>query len=102
VKTNKNMNRPQKNMRIQGLNLFLRCCYFYLAAYPAVRCTSLAGRYSYYGCGGLLPLRLLALIVVACRLRAVPLPSGAVERAENGMNSGKLLVVSDKLLDHKG
>jgi len=54
-----------------------------LAAYPAVRYTSLAGRHGYYGCGGLLPLRLLALVAVACRLRAVPLPSGADERVEN-------------------
>jgi len=50
--------------------------------YPAVRYTSLAGRHSYYGCGGLLPFRLLALVAVACRLRAVPLPSGAENQCE--------------------
>jgi len=47
-----------------------------LGARTAVRYTSLAGRHSYYGCGGLVPRRLLALVAVACRLRAVPLPSG--------------------------
>jgi hypothetical protein len=66
----------------KGLNLFLRCCYFYLAAFPAVRYTSLAGRHGYYGCGGLVPRRLLALVAVACRLRAVPLPSGAENQCE--------------------
>jgi hypothetical protein len=59
----------------------LKCCNFYLAACPAVRYTSLAGRHGYYGCGGLLPFRLLALVAVACRQRAVPLPSGAELRA---------------------
>jgi hypothetical protein len=45
--------------------------------HPAVRYMRLAGKHSHYGCGGLLPRRLLALVAVACRLRPMPLPSGA-------------------------
>jgi hypothetical protein len=37
------------------------CWNIYLAAYPAVRYTSLAGRHGYYGCGGLVPRRILRL-----------------------------------------
>jgi hypothetical protein len=70
------------NFHYLWLNLFLRCFNFYLAAFPAVRYTSLAGRHGYYGCGGLLPFRLLALVAVAYRLRAVPLPSGAENQCE--------------------
>jgi hypothetical protein len=58
-----------------GCNLFLSCWNVYLAALPAVRYTSLAGRHSYYGCGGLVPRRLLAIVAVclpaACRAASI-------------------------------
>jgi hypothetical protein len=61
---------------------FFEVLLFFWAAFPAVRYTSLAGRHGYYGCGGLVPFRLLALVAVACRLRAVSLPSGAENQCE--------------------